>query len=303
MTAPLLAGAHAPVTTVTPAPAPTAPPTSGATVRPLRSTSVPAAPPRPPRRGRGDPPVAPRDVTDPTAARVPQHAVRGRPLGRPTTPVPLPDPTALCCAVVRAAVEVVRGERTVGQLARWVSPEIYEALARRARLVADGPGETPARPVAVRRARGPAPRGRRRRGDGRRPGRGPGPRRRGAPGGAPRSLARGRARDRLSPSRTGHDDALPGPDSPDGLPWPGATTARRPPAGGRLAVVVRAPGGRAPGQASFWPWQTLYFLPEPHGHCALRGVPGKVRPSLSTAAASPCSARRERRPASPDTTA
>lgn len=67
--------------------------------------------------------------------------------------MPLPDPTALCCAVVRAAVEVVRGERTVGQLARWVSPEIYEALARRARLVADGPGEIPARPVAVRRAR------------------------------------------------------------------------------------------------------------------------------------------------------
>ena len=153
MTAPLLAGAHAPVTTVTPAPAPTAPPTSGATVRPLRSTSVPAAPPARLLRCLGDPTVATVDVTDPTAARVPQHVVRGRPLGRPTTPVPLPDPTALCCAVVRAAVEVVRGERTVGQLARWVSPEIYEALARRARLVADGPGETPARPVAVRRAR------------------------------------------------------------------------------------------------------------------------------------------------------
>lgn len=153
MTAPLLAGAHAPVATVTPAAAPTAPPTSGATLRPLRSTSVPFAPPARLLRCLGDPTVATVDVTDPTTARAPQHVVRGRPLGRPTTPVPLPDPTALCCAVVRAAVEVVRGERTVGQLARWVSPEIYEALARRARLVADGPGETPARPVAVRRAR------------------------------------------------------------------------------------------------------------------------------------------------------
>ncbi|MBE9928200.1 energy transducer TonB [Cellulosimicrobium cellulans] len=153
MTAPLLAGAHAPVTTATPTAAPTAPPSSGVAVRPVRSTSVPSAPPARLLRCLGDPTVATVDVTDPTTARAPQHVVRGRPLGRPTTPVPLPDPTALCCAVVRAAVEVVRGERTVGQLARWVSPEIYEALARRARLVAEGPGETPARPVSVRRAR------------------------------------------------------------------------------------------------------------------------------------------------------
>lgn len=27
---------------------------------------------------------------------------------------------------------------------------------------------------------------------------------------------------------------------------------------------------------SLRPWQTLYFLPEPHGHSALRGVPGNV---------------------------
>src|SRR5690606_39109656 len=36
---------------------------------------------------------------------------------------------------------------------------------------------------------------------------------------------------------------------------------------------------------SLRPWQTLYFLPEPHGHSALRAVPGNVWPSLWAAAA------------------
>lgn len=101
----------------------------------------------------GEPPTTAVDVRDPRAA-VPRHVAHGRPLV-PTTPVPLPDPTPLCCAVVRAAVEVVRGDRTVQQLARWVTPEIYEALARRARIVLEAdlaPG-TATRPVTVRRAR------------------------------------------------------------------------------------------------------------------------------------------------------
>ncbi|MBN0041006.1 energy transducer TonB [Cellulosimicrobium cellulans] len=121
--------------------------------RPTRTTSVPADPPARLLRCVGERPVATIDVNDVTTARAPQHVVRGRPLAPPTAPLPLPDPTALCCAVVRAAVEVVRGERTVGQLARWVSPEIYETLARRSRLVADGPRRTTTRPVTVRRAR------------------------------------------------------------------------------------------------------------------------------------------------------
>ncbi|WP_435736664.1 Rv3235 family protein [Cellulosimicrobium sp. PMB13] len=101
----------------------------------------------------GETPAATVDVRDPRA-RVPRHVVHGRPLV-PTTSVPLPDPTPLCCAVVRAAVEVVRGDRTVQQLARWVTPEIYEALARRARIVLDAglAPDTATRPVTVRRAR------------------------------------------------------------------------------------------------------------------------------------------------------
>ncbi|MDF2808211.1 MAG: hypothetical protein K0S43_3157 [Cellulosimicrobium sp.] len=155
MTTPLLTGADAPVTTDTTALSHrrALPAATDRTLRPTRSTSVPADVPARLLRCVDDRPIPTVDLTDAARARAPQHVVRGRPLTPPGAPLPLPDPTALCCAVVRAAVEVLRGERTVGQLARWVSPEIYETLARRARLVADGPRPTTTRPVAVRRAR------------------------------------------------------------------------------------------------------------------------------------------------------
>jgi len=47
---------------------------------------------------------------------------------------PLPDPIPLCCAMVQAAVEALRGARPLAQLARWVSPEIYDQLAVRSEL-------------------------------------------------------------------------------------------------------------------------------------------------------------------------
>lgn len=123
---------------------------------PLRSTSVPAAPSGRLLRCVGErlsPAVDVRETRD-ARARVPRHLAGARPLA-PTAPLPLPDPTSLCCAVVRAAIEVLRGERTVHQLARWVTPEIYDTLARRARLVLDAPGhaEAAAHPVTIRRAR------------------------------------------------------------------------------------------------------------------------------------------------------
>lgn len=40
----------------------------------------------------------------------------------------LPDPEQLCGAVVLAAVEVLTGTRPITQLARWVTPEVLEAL-------------------------------------------------------------------------------------------------------------------------------------------------------------------------------
>lgn len=75
-----------------------------------------------------------------------------RPLAPQPTPA-LPDPTAQCCSVVRAAVEVLRGERSASQLARWVTPRVLDQLTERARLTRGRPTAAPARPVLVRRVR------------------------------------------------------------------------------------------------------------------------------------------------------
>jgi len=121
----------------------------------VRPATVPAAEPRARLLRCVGETVAPAVDVTARRASVPRHVAQGRPLVGPVDALPLPDPTATCCAVVRAAVEVLRGERTVQQLARWVTPEIYDALARRARLVLDAPdaAAAPTRPVTVRRAR------------------------------------------------------------------------------------------------------------------------------------------------------
>ncbi len=76
-----------------------------------------------------------------------------RPLAPQPAPAP-PDPTAQCCSVVRAAVEVLRGERSAGQLARWVTPRVLDQLTERARLTRESrPPAAPTRPVLVRRVR------------------------------------------------------------------------------------------------------------------------------------------------------
>lgn len=112
-----------------------------------------------PRTGPSSPPFA-----------APRHAGRVRaPGGLPPIPgtdpeAPLPDPTAVCCSVVRAAVEALRGTRPLAQLTRWVSPEVFQALAHRtgltlrARQASGAPRSAtvpPAtvRPVTVLRAR------------------------------------------------------------------------------------------------------------------------------------------------------
>lgn len=46
---------------------------------------------------------------------------------------PLADPTRLCGAVVMAAIEALTSARPLVQLARWVSPDVYESLARATR--------------------------------------------------------------------------------------------------------------------------------------------------------------------------
>jgi Family of unknown function (DUF6459) len=69
-------------------------------------------------------------------------------------PAPTGDPTSVCCSLVLAAVESLAGIRAVAQLARWVTPEVYEALSTRAALTVRvlGAGAQSRRPE-VRRVR------------------------------------------------------------------------------------------------------------------------------------------------------
>ncbi|HEY5518765.1 MAG TPA: Rv3235 family protein, partial [Cellulomonas sp.] len=69
-------------------------------------------------------------------------------------PAPTSDPTSVCCSLVLAAVESLAGIRAVAQLARWVTPEVYEALSTRAALTVRvlGAGAASRRPE-VRRVR------------------------------------------------------------------------------------------------------------------------------------------------------
>jgi hypothetical protein len=74
------------------------------------------------------------DLADRRSRRIAVHPVRTLPARWPAPPDQLPDPTSVCCAIVRTAVEVLRGEKPVAQMARWVSPDILAAVHRRARL-------------------------------------------------------------------------------------------------------------------------------------------------------------------------
>ena len=65
---------------------------------------------------------------------------------------PMPDPTPLCCAMVQAAVEGLRGVRPLAQLTRWVSPEVYDRLLLRAELVQRA-GTAQAARAGIRRIR------------------------------------------------------------------------------------------------------------------------------------------------------
>jgi Family of unknown function (DUF6459) len=60
----------------------------------------------------------------------------------------LPDPEQWAAALVRSAVEALCGIRPAAQLARWLSAELYESLARRAGLAVRILG----RPAVARRA-------------------------------------------------------------------------------------------------------------------------------------------------------
>ena len=73
---------------------------------------------------------------------------------RPTSPASaLEDPTGLCCAVARAAMESLRGIRPLSQLVRSVSPEVFDALHARAQVREQARTRPGAPPVSQSRAR------------------------------------------------------------------------------------------------------------------------------------------------------
>lgn len=91
-------------------------------------------------------PAGPREFSHADAGPVPARDESGI---RP--PAELGDPTALCCAVAHAAIESLRGIRPLTQLARSVSPEIFDALHARAQVRADARRRTGAPPAGQER--------------------------------------------------------------------------------------------------------------------------------------------------------
>ncbi len=74
---------------------------------------------------------------------------------RPRTPRrDLPDPAPLAAQLGQAVLEVVRGSRSLPQLVRWTTPEVYAGLARRAttsQRLSPAQARTSRAPVRVRR--------------------------------------------------------------------------------------------------------------------------------------------------------
>lgn len=117
---------------------------------------VPALPPAP----RSAPPTGPGHTRPPTLEqrllarrRATLAAERAARTVEPPREGPaMPDPTPVCCALALAATEALRGTRSVAQLARWVSPQVFEQLAARAALTVRVLGRTSAsrRPEILR---------------------------------------------------------------------------------------------------------------------------------------------------------
>lgn len=79
-------------------------------------------------------------------ARLARRAVRG-------VAQALPHPRSWAYSVLQATLESLTGFRPVTHLSRWVSPEVYDALARRAALAARVAEPTRAQRPAIRNVR------------------------------------------------------------------------------------------------------------------------------------------------------
>ena len=120
-------------------------------------------PPQTPTEHRQDVDGEQAEGAPPSRQRAPRReddrlVATGRPKTRDGAPLAPGDPTAICCAVAHAATEVLRGIRPIAQLARSVSPEVYEQLEARLQVSTAarerrGAPPTPQSRSRVRRAR------------------------------------------------------------------------------------------------------------------------------------------------------
>ena len=128
-----------------------------ADTEPLRVRLVPCLAPAPRPTPTGTVSVRPPAIEDRILARrreslAAERAARSDQASR--GPVPSVDPTSTCCSLALAAIEALAGTRPVAQLARWLAPSVYDALAARSALsvrVLGTPGS--ARRPEVRRVR------------------------------------------------------------------------------------------------------------------------------------------------------
>lgn len=108
---------------------------------PAEQTAHETGPPRaatPPPGGPAPDPVPPALRTGRPRRQPPVRTARSRARDGAPGGAPELDPRQACCMVALAAVEVLAGSRPLAQLARWLTPDVYDGLARRAVLTAPG---------------------------------------------------------------------------------------------------------------------------------------------------------------------
>lgn len=136
----------------------------------VRGTADPVVPHEPPRRPQArlvaaPPPATVEEAAGPVhavpltaAARIAVLRARDRPPvdEADDEPGPLPDgdPAVVARTIALAALEVLAGRRSAAQLARWLTPGVYDSLQVRAGLTQRVLGDARnGRPPVIRRAR------------------------------------------------------------------------------------------------------------------------------------------------------
>ena len=132
-------------------------------LHPPRPTPIPSpSPPRTPARLR----VVPAPDCEPAPLRVPpapdppagphrqlRLLVRPDPAPEPTDDSGRPDPDVFTRAVCQGIVDVLAGRRAPQQMMRWLRPDLFDTLRRRASASTGRPGALAGRRAVVRSVR------------------------------------------------------------------------------------------------------------------------------------------------------